>query len=240
MLEPLLLLLSFDLLLDLGPLLSGDAFLFVTLLLTLSWGQVVSGLPLATLGRSLLLGRFRFLRALSELVHLLDFNFNGLLALVETFLLLVIILKWHLLSGSFDLVLGTVIRRGRGTASESRDLLRELSVVDRPIGIVVAPAQDGLDIFATRIETIPLAVGDQVRHRNALGAPSELVEGTRLEEVAVLGKLALGLVASSLKLHLLLEEASEARQDLVGERLRRPEVGRVPPCGGHVTQVWVR
>ena len=186
-LSPLLLLKQlkltvFKVLLDFGSLLGSQALLLFTFLLALGRRHVVIRALLSTSpGRciQLVLGTSR-----PKLVLLITVNLvlNSVIKVCLELILILIFVLIHLLNlllrNHFALLEGlTVVVVGQvpslvplssclsgATGLSYGGNLAELRVADHTVAVVVAPAQDGLDVFATREETVALEVGDQVGH----------------------------------------------------------------------------
>lgn len=168
--------LCLDLCLDLGTLLGGKTLLLVSLLLTLSWGQVVRrGLSRASPRGARLFCR-HLTWTLSELVSLIKCCLI-LVAVIEILLTLSLFvchggltiggcIGCLLLSRSN---LSSIIGRG----CIKRGKFAKLSIADLTVGIMVTPAENSFDIFTSGEETVTLEVRDQVGHSDGVVTASD-------------------------------------------------------------------
>ena len=68
---------------------------------------------------------------------------------------------------------------------------------------------------------------------------SNRFKGPNLDEILAVSELSFAIIALSLKLHFLVEEARKERENLVGDGSSGPEVGREATRRGDVTKVRV-
>lgn len=93
--------------------------------------------------------------------------------------------------------------------------LTELGIADHAVGIVVASAENGLDVFSPWEETVPLKVENEVRHRHRMIPFGNCVKDAHFHKVLAQLELALSFLARTLKLHFFVEQAAEEGQNLV-------------------------
>ena len=225
---------GFDLLVKNGPCLSSLAFFLIAFLLTLSRRKVVCrDSLLAPLSRALALLCRPFLlrRALAKifsLIYVFDTVIESSIfisALIFNFIFCYLLLLLLLL---------------RLTRTNDTGNLAELRVADATVCIVVASAKNSFDIFSTGEETIAFQVVDEVGHCDVLVSLSDRFESPDFDKVRAISKLALGVLALPVKLHLLVEEPGKERENFVRNGHSGAIVRRETSRCRDVAQVRVR
>lgn len=133
-----------------------------------------------------------------------------------------------------------LLRAGRGGVGiRDRGQLAEVDVAESLVGVVVNSAEDGLDIFSARVETVSLQEVGKIANRDLGQTAGNLVEGSHLDEIGRQSQLVLRVVSVSLQGQLLLEKAHHQADDSVGEGVGRTEVGRQVSVLGNVSEAVV-
>lgn len=93
--------------------------------------------------------------------------------------------------------------------------LTEFFVAEHLVGVVVQSAENSLDVFSTRVETVFFQEEDQVWHADGVVTAGDGVESLVLHEVVALAELLSRLSSLSMEAKLLVEESDEKRNDFV-------------------------
>ena len=176
---------------DLGSLLGSELRIPVSLVLTLSWRQVIRSLSSslsrwAHLARRCKLAKSR-LPQLVSLVQIFD-------AVVEVFFRVGLVF-----SIGIGLLLIWVISLTRLLNAGE---FGKLCVADHTVRIVVTSTQDSLDIFSTWEESVLLEIKDEVWHWDRVVPFGNRVKDAHFDEIGTGLQLSLWLSARSLQSHL--------------------------------------